>query len=65
MLGVSEDTGKLLGLDGEWVYRIVKQVGNFGESFERNLGSKSAINLPRGVNNLWTRGGLMYAPPIR
>jgi general L-amino acid transport system substrate-binding protein len=64
-LGVSEDTGKLLGLDAEWALRIVKQVGNYGESFERNLGSKSPVNLPRGVNNLWTKGGLMYAPPIR
>jgi general L-amino acid transport system substrate-binding protein len=64
-LGTTEDTGKLLGLDAEWAYRIVKQVGNFGESFERNVGSKSPLNLPRGVNNLWTKGGLMYAPPIR
>jgi general L-amino acid transport system substrate-binding protein len=64
-LGVSEDTGKLLGLDKEWAYRIVKQVGNYGESFERNLGPKTPIGLPRVVNNLWTKGGLMYAPPIR
>ena len=64
-LGVSEDDGKLLGLDKEWAYRIVKQVGNYGESFERNLGPKSPVGLPRGVNNLWTKGGLMYAPPIR
>jgi general L-amino acid transport system substrate-binding protein len=64
-LGVSEDTGKLLGLDAEWAYRIVKQVGNYGESFERNLGPKSPSKLPRGVNNLWTKGGLMYAPPVR
>ena len=64
-LGVSEDTGKLLGLDKEWAYRIVKQVGNYGESFERNLGPKTPIGLPRGVNNLWTKGGLMYAPPVR
>jgi len=64
-LGVSEDTGKLLGLDKEWAYRVVKQVGNYGESFERNLGPKTPIGLPRGVNNLWTKGGLMYAPPIR
>jgi len=64
-LGVSEDMGKLLGLDAEWAYRIVKQVGNYGESFERNLGPKTPIGLPRGVNNLWTKGGLMYAPPIR
>ncbi|HEY3635265.1 MAG TPA: amino acid ABC transporter substrate-binding protein [Caldimonas sp.] len=64
-LGVSEDTGKLLGLDPAWAYRIVKQVGNYGESFERNLGPKTPVGLPRGVNNLWTKGGLMYAPPIR
>ena len=61
----SEDTGKLLGLETEWAYRIVKQVGNYGESFERNLGPKSPLGLPRGVNNLWTKGGLMYAPPVR
>jgi general L-amino acid transport system substrate-binding protein len=65
LLGVTEDTGKLLGLDAEWAYRIVKQVGNYGESFERNLGPKSPSKLPRGVNNLWTKGGLMYAPPVR
>ena len=64
-LGISEDTGKLLGLDAAWAYRIVKQVGNYGESFERNLGPKTPVALPRGVNNLWTKGGLMYAPPIR
>jgi general L-amino acid transport system substrate-binding protein len=64
-LGVSEDTGKLLGLDAAWAYRIVKQVGNYGESFERNLGPKTPVALPRGVNNLWTKGGLMYAPPLR
>jgi general L-amino acid transport system substrate-binding protein len=65
LLGVSEDTGKLLGLDAEWAYRIIKQVGNYGESFERNLGPATPIGLPRGVNNLWTKGGLMYSPPVR
>ncbi len=65
LLGVTEDTGKLLGLDKEWAYRIVKQVGNYGESFERNLGPSSALALPRGVNRLWSKGGLMYAPPVR
>ena len=64
-LGVSEDTGKLLGLDKEWAYRVVKQVGNYGESFERNLGPKTPLALPRGANNLWNKGGLMYAAPIR
>jgi general L-amino acid transport system substrate-binding protein len=65
MLGVGEDTGKLLGLDKEWSYRIVKQVGNYGESFERNLGPATPVGLPRGVNKLWSQGGLMYAPPVR
>lgn len=64
-LGVSEDTGKLLGLDKDWAYRIVKQVGNYGESFEANLGPNSPLHLPRGANNLWNKGGLMYAAPIR
>jgi len=65
MLGVGEDTGKLLGLDKEWSYRIVKQVGNYGESFERNLGPGTPVGLPRGVNKLWSQGGIMYAPPVR
>ncbi len=65
LLGTTEDTGKLLGLDKEWAYRIVKQVGNYGESFDRNLGPSSALGLPRGVNRLWSKGGLMYAPPVR
>ncbi len=65
ILGVSEDTGKLLGLDKEWAYRAIKQVGNYGEIFERNVGPKSALGLPRGLNNLWSKGGLQYAPPVR
>jgi general L-amino acid transport system substrate-binding protein len=65
MAGTGEDTGKLLGLDKEWSYRIVKQVGNYGESFERNMGPSTPVGLPRGVNRLWTQGGLMYAPPVR
>ncbi len=65
ILGTSEDTGKLLGLDKEWAYRAVKAVGNYGEIFERNVGPKSALGLPRGVNNLWNKGGIMYAPPVR
>jgi general L-amino acid transport system substrate-binding protein len=65
ILGTSEDTGKLLGLDRDWAYRALKAVGNYGEIFERNVGPKSALMLPRGVNNLWNKGGLMYAPPVR
>lgn len=65
LLGVSEDTGKLLGLDKEWLVRVIKAVGNYGEAFERNVGPKTALALPRGLNNLWTKGGLQYAPPVR
>ena len=65
ILGTSEDTGKLLGLDKDWAYRAIKSVGNYGEIFERNVGPKSALKLPRGANNLWSKGGLMYAPPVR
>jgi general L-amino acid transport system substrate-binding protein len=65
MLGTSEDTGKLLGLDKDWAYRAIKATGNYGEIFERNVGPNSALGLPRGVNNLWSKGGIMYAPPIR
>ena len=65
ILGKTEDTGKLLGLDKNWMVNALKSVGNYGEIFERNVGPKTALNLPRGVNNLWTKGGLMYAPPVR
>jgi len=65
ILGTSEDTGKLLGLDKEWAYRAIKAVGNYGEMFERNVGPKSTLKLPRGLNNQWNKGGLMYAPPVR
>ena len=63
--GGNEDTGKLLGLDKDWMFRVIKSVGNYGESFERNVGPATPLNLPRGVNNLWNKGGLMYAIPIR
>ena len=65
LLGVSKGIGKGLGLDDKWVYRIIKQVGNYGEIFERNLGSKSKFKLERGLNDLWFRGGLMFSPPLR
>jgi general L-amino acid transport system substrate-binding protein len=65
LLGTTEDTGKLLGLDKEWMVRAIKATGNYGEIFERNVGPKSALGLPRGVNSLWNKGGLMYAYPIR
>jgi general L-amino acid transport system substrate-binding protein len=61
----NEDTGKLLGLDKEWAHRAIKAVGNYGEQFERHVGPKTPIGLPRGLNNQWNKGGLMYAPPVR
>lgn len=65
LLGVGEDTGKLLGLDREWMARALKATGNYGEIFERNIGVKSPLGLPRGLNSLWSHGGLMYAYPLR
>jgi general L-amino acid transport system substrate-binding protein len=65
LLGSKEDTGKLLGLDKEWLARAVKTTGNYGEIFERNVGPKSPLQLPRGLNNLWNKGGVQYAHPIR
>ena len=57
--------GTNLGLKKTWAYNIIRQVGNYGESFERNLGEGSPLGIERGLNDLWTKGGLIYAPPIR
>ncbi len=65
LLGVTEGAGKNMGLDEKWAYNIVKQVGNYGESFERNVGMQSPLKIQRGLNALWTKGGLMYPLPIR
>jgi general L-amino acid transport system substrate-binding protein len=65
ILGVTPGMGKALGVDEKWVHAIVKQVGNYGESFERNVGKDSPLKIDRGLNRLWTQGGLHYAPPIR
>lgn len=65
ILGVSGETGKGLGLDNKWAYNIIKQVGNYGESFERNIGMESAMKLERGLNAQWKEGGIMYGWPIR
>jgi general L-amino acid transport system substrate-binding protein len=64
-LGVTEGNGKALGLDEKWAYNIVKQVGNYGEVFERNVGVNSPLGIARGLNALWTNGGLMYSPPFK
>jgi general L-amino acid transport system substrate-binding protein len=61
-VGATGDVGKLLGLTNRWAYHLVKLVGNYGESFDRNL---TSLGFDRGINRLWTQGGLMYAPPIR
>jgi len=64
LLGVEGDTGKALGLDEAWAFRAIKVSGNYGEMYERHFGPK-ALNLPRGLNNLYTKGGLHYPLPIR
>jgi general L-amino acid transport system substrate-binding protein len=64
-LGVTPGNGQALGLDEKWAYNIVKQVGNYGEVFERNVGKDTPLKLERGVNALWTDGGLMYTPPFK
>ncbi|WP_416347188.1 amino acid ABC transporter substrate-binding protein [Castellaniella sp.] len=65
LLGVTGSAGKNLGLDEQWAYRIVKQVGNYGQSFERNVGMGSPLQIQRGLNALWTEGGRIYPLPIR
>lgn len=65
MLGKGTNLGKMLGLSDKWAYNIVKQVGNYGEMFKRDLGADSPLKIDRGINALWNNGGIMYAPPIR
>jgi general L-amino acid transport system substrate-binding protein len=65
LAGAGDDLGKPVGLSKDWTYNIIKQVGNYGEIFERNLGAGSALKLPRGRNELWSKGGLVYSPPVR
>ncbi len=62
LLGLEGELGKALGVDNKWVVNVVKQVGNYGEMFDRTVG---VIGIPRGINNLWNKGGLHYPPPIR
>jgi len=65
LLGTESAFGEQLGLTKDWVVRIVKQVGNYGESFDRNVGTGSKLGISRGLNRLWTKGGIQYAPPVR
>jgi len=64
-LGLEGNLGQALGLPRDWAYQVVKNVGNYGEIFERTLGAQSDLKLTRGLNNLWTKGGLMYSMPFR
>jgi general L-amino acid transport system substrate-binding protein len=64
-LGVSAGNGKALGLSEKWAYNIIKELGNYGEIFERNIGVNTPLKLERGLNALWTEGGLMYTPPFK
>lgn len=65
LLGAEGGLGTALGLDADWAFRAIQQVGSYGEIFERNLGAGSRLRLQRGLNALWTKGGLMYAAPFR
>ena len=65
LLGVQDNFGEQLGLTKDWAYRVIKLVGNYGEVFDRNVGQSSPLKITRGLNALWTKGGLQYAPPIR
>ncbi|MCE8017385.1 amino acid ABC transporter substrate-binding protein [Halomonas sp. MCCC 1A17488] len=65
LLGRDGNYGEAMGLEADWAYNIIKQVGNYGESYDRNVGMSSPLEIERGVNALWTEGGIQYAPPIR
>ena len=65
LLGVNGDLAKGLGLNNDWVVKVLKAVGNYGEIYDRNLGPSTPLNIPRGPNKQWTQGGILYAPPYR
>ncbi len=65
LIGTEGESGAQLGLDNQWCSRVIRQVGNYGEIYERHVGPNTPIGLPRGINALWTDGGLIYAPPVR
>lgn len=65
LLGVEGVKGEWMGLSDDWGYNIVKHVGNYGEAFERNVGMGSPLGIARGLNALWSKGGIQYAPPVR
>jgi general L-amino acid transport system substrate-binding protein len=65
LVGTEGNFGEQAGLTKDWAVQIIRQVGNYGEVFERNVGTLSKLGIPRGLNHLWTTGGILYAPPIR
>ncbi|MBL0932603.1 MAG: transporter substrate-binding domain-containing protein, partial [Alphaproteobacteria bacterium] len=65
ILGVEGNFGQMLGLSNDWLYNAIKQVGNYGESYERTVGMDSPLKLPRGPNQLWTKGGLLFTSPFQ
>ena len=65
LLGAEGEFGAQLGLANDWAARAVRAVGNYGEIYERNVGTQSKLSIPRGLNALWTQGGIQYAPPVR
>jgi general L-amino acid transport system substrate-binding protein len=65
LVGTEANFGEQAGLTRDWAVRIIRAVGNYGEVFNRNVGVESRLGIPRGLNHLWTQGGIMYAPPIR
>jgi len=65
LLGIGDDLGQKNGLSADWAYQAIKQVGNYGEIFERHLGEGTRLGLSRGQNKLWRDGGLLIAPPFR
>ena len=65
LLGSEGTMGEMLGLDADWAKRAIMSEGNYGEIFEANIGADTIIGLPRGVNAMWTNGGLIYSPPFR
>jgi general L-amino acid transport system substrate-binding protein len=65
LVGTEGDYGERIGLTKDWAARVITLVGNYGEVFERTVGVGSTLGIPRGINQLWSKGGIQYAPPIR
>jgi general L-amino acid transport system substrate-binding protein len=65
LLGAEGGFGQMMGLPNEWMFNVIKQVGNYGESYERTVGMGSPLKLERGQNQLWTKGGLLFTPPFQ